>query len=87
MRPHRFSPVPLLFGLLFLAIGVAFFGKAYGWQLDESWLWPAALILGGVIFLASAGRRTASAPAAAPEPAPTDAFDPDSEEPGGTVSP
>lgn len=58
MRTHRFAPTSLLFGLLFAGFGLAFLrGDPNVWQLNWSWIWPAALVAAGLAVLASARPR------------------------------
>jgi hypothetical protein len=54
MRTHRFEPVPLVFGLLFAALGLSFLqGDIDLWRFNWSWIWPAALVLTGLLVLVS----------------------------------
>ena len=58
MRTHRSDLVSLVMGIIFVALGVRFLQPgAQIWSIDWSWLWPAALLLGGVLVLASARSR------------------------------
>lgn len=61
MRRHRFEPISLVFGLIFAGTGlVALTGDFDVWQLNWSWFWPLALLLGGgavLLTLRSGSRR------------------------------
>ena len=53
MRPHRFAPVSLVFGLLFLALGLTtLLGDVNVWRFD--WFWPVVLLVAGALVLLSA---------------------------------
>lgn len=59
MRSHPFAPASLLFGLVFAGVGGTFLvGNRDVWHLDWSWVWPVALVVAGLIVLASARPRT-----------------------------
>ena len=54
MRRHRFEGVAFVFGVLFTGGGLWFLqGDVDVWHLDWSWLWPALLVLSGVMVLLS----------------------------------
>ena len=80
MRPHRSDLVSLVMGIIFVALGLRFLQPgAQVWSIDWSWLWPGALILGGLLVLASARTRARD-----PEPA---IDEPPLEDPAGPVTP
>ena len=55
MKKHRFDPLSLIFGLLFLLGGVPLLLSDSGLEfLDGRWVFPAFLIAAGVIVLATA---------------------------------
>lgn len=55
MKKHRFDPLSLIFGLLFLLGGLPLLISTSGLDfLDSSWVFPAFLIAAGVIVLATA---------------------------------
>ena len=79
MRTHRSDLVSLVMGLVFVALGVQFAQPGtQAWTIDWSWLWPAALLLGALLVLASARSRDRD-----PEPV---AEEPPLEDPGGPVA-
>lgn len=54
MRPHRFDAVSLVFGVIFGAAGlVVLRDEPRLWAMDWSWLWPAVLLVAGLLVLAS----------------------------------
>ena len=79
MRSHRSDVVSLVMGIVFLALGVRFLQPgAQVWTIDWSWLWPAALLLGALLVLASARSRGRD-----PEPAANEPL----EDPAGPIAP
>lgn len=83
MRTHRSDLVSLVMGLVFLALGLRFLQPgAQVWRMDWSWVWPAVLLLGGVLVLASARSRAIDV-----RPAVQSVDDPMSEDPAGPVAP
>ena len=79
MRTHRSDFVSLVVGIVFLALGVRFLQPgAQVWSIDWSWLWPAALLLGALLVLASARARGRG-----PEPASDEPL----EDPAGPIAP
>ena len=82
MRTHRSDLVSLVMGLVFLALGLRFLQPgAQVWRMDWSWVWPAVLLLGGVLVLASARSKPDDAEVGGPP-----AADPPSEDPAGPVA-
>jgi hypothetical protein len=58
MKQHRFDPVSLVFGLMFLlAAAGAVLNDQIDWNMGV-WLFPAAIMVLGIGLLASALRRT-----------------------------
>lgn len=61
MKRHSLDPVSLIFGLLFLIGGVALVVSESGVEFFEArWVFPAFLVLSGVIVLLT-GRLSSSA--------------------------
>lgn len=55
MKKHRFDPLSLIFGLLFLLGGIPLLVSRSGLDfLDSNWVFPAFLVAAGVIVLATA---------------------------------
>lgn len=55
MKKHRFDPLSLIFGLLFLLGGVPLLISSSGLDfLDSNWVFPAFLVVAGVIVLGTA---------------------------------
>lgn len=60
MKRHAVDPFSLVFGALFLLIGVAFMvSRVNVWSAHLAWLWPVPLILVGglIVYLAARPRR------------------------------
>ncbi len=77
MRTHRFEVVSFVFGISLAGLGLAILqGGVDLWRIDWSWLWPIALVLSGVMVLASlrADRTADGQPQGAPAGADRDAF-------------
>jgi hypothetical protein len=73
MRPHRFEPASLVFGLLFATAGLLVLtGNADLWRLNWSWFWPLALTVSGVLVLAGARSGRERNPDATPSDDPAD---------------
>lgn len=51
MKTHPFDPVSMIFGLLFVAIGLAHLSGAVDVATLMSTFWPAALVLVGLALL------------------------------------
>lgn len=55
MKKHRFDPLSFIFGLLFLLGGLPLLISSSGLDfLDSSWVFPAFLVIAGVIVLTTA---------------------------------
>lgn len=66
MRRHRLDPFSLVFGAVFLFVGMLFLlERVDGTTLNLRWLWPLPLIMLGALIIATAvrgDRRTAADP-------------------------
>ena len=55
MKRHAFDPLSFIFGLLFLLVGLPLLVSQPGLEVFEGrWVFPAFLVLAGVVVLASA---------------------------------
>ncbi len=55
MKKHEFDPLSLIFGLLFLLGGIPLLVSRAGFEFfDGRWVFPAFLIVAGLIVLATA---------------------------------
>ena len=55
MRPHKFEPTSLIFGLVFIGVGATFIrGDVEIWQLNWSWFLPGVLLVSGLLIVGSA---------------------------------
>jgi hypothetical protein len=58
MRRHPFDPISFILGASAAAFGAFFlFGDASAADVGWDWIWPLPLILLGLLFVVSAGRR------------------------------
>jgi hypothetical protein len=58
LHRHALNPVSLAFGILFLALGIAFsLGDVDMSDLSAGWIWAGASIAIGLLFLAAAVGR------------------------------
>ncbi len=58
MRRHPFDPVSFILGVSAAAFGAFFlFGDASATDVGWDWIWPMPLIVLGLLFVVSAGRR------------------------------
>jgi NO-binding membrane sensor protein with MHYT domain len=57
MKRHSFDIISFLFGALFVGAGVSavLFNGAFS-RFDGRWVWPALLVVGGVVFALSTWR-------------------------------
>ena len=53
MKRHRFDPLSLVFGIIFLLIaGAAVWNQSFRWDIN-AWVLPAAVLFLGIALLAS----------------------------------
>jgi hypothetical protein len=53
MKRHRFDPLSLVFGIIFLLVaGAAAWNQSFRWDINV-WVLPAAVLLLGIALLAS----------------------------------
>ena len=53
MKRHRFDPLSLVFGLIFLLVaGTAVWNQSFRWDVN-AWVLPAAVLFLGIALLAS----------------------------------
>ena len=58
MRRHPFDPISFILGVSAAAFGAFFlFGDASAADVGWDWIWPLPLIVLGLLFVVSAGRR------------------------------
>ncbi|MBI2237127.1 MAG: hypothetical protein HYU54_01180 [Actinobacteria bacterium] len=71
MRRHELDPPSLVFGLLFLVVGIVFFaGSPDLARIGPRWIWPVpALALGLLVFLYGVKRLPRKEPERETEPA------------------
>ena len=66
MRRHSFDIFSFVFGLLFVALGLAYLVNDGRWRFDAGpWVWPVVLLVGGAVVLLSTlrdDRRTDDEP-------------------------
>ena len=54
MRRHRFDITSMIFGIVFVGVGLAFLqGDVDLWQVNWNWFWPIALTFAGIVVLNS----------------------------------
>ena len=74
MKRHELDPISLVFGLLFLGVGLWIAVGQFSLEsLDNSWVWPAIAIAAGLILVLPAAVRlraeqTANTDDVEPEP-------------------
>jgi hypothetical protein len=55
MNRHRFDPVSFVFGLIFVATGVAFMIDDVRFDPDVArWIWPMVIVGAGIAIIAAA---------------------------------
>ena len=58
LHRHPLNPVSLVFGILFLGLGLAFsFGDVDASDLSAGWVWAGALCAFGLLLVAAAAGR------------------------------
>lgn len=58
MKHHPFDPFSFVFGLAFAGLGLFFLiGERTAADIGWKWMWPLPLIVLGLLFVISAGRR------------------------------
>jgi hypothetical protein len=61
MNRHAFDPTSFVLGLAFAALGLFFLiGDRTPADIGWKWMWPVPLIVLGLLFVISAGRRLTS---------------------------
>lgn len=61
MKRHRFDPLSLVFGVIFLLVaGAAMWNQSFRWDIN-AWVLPAAVLLLGIALLASTLRSGSQA--------------------------
>ena len=74
MQRHDFDTVSFVFGLVFVTIAAMLVipGIPFSWigLAPARYLWPALILVAGVVILISAVRRSSRTPVAAPEETP-----------------
>jgi len=59
MRRHDFDPVSAFFGILIAGSALAVtLADRQVFDLDSKWVWPALLIVGGVMLIVSGTNRS-----------------------------
>jgi hypothetical protein len=54
MRRHSFDIFSFVFGLVFVALGLAYLVNDGRWRFDAGpWVWPVVLLFGGAVVLLS----------------------------------
>jgi hypothetical protein len=82
MRRHEFDPTSFVLGLAFAALGLFFLlGDRTAADIGWKWMWPAPLILLGLLFVISATRRAMAQREVVPESADAEVEPPDEVEP------
>ncbi len=84
MRRHPFDIFSFVFGLVFVALGLAYLVNDGRWRFDAGpWVWPVVLLVGGAIVLLSTLRdeRQALATTSDDQPEPTGVAEIDEIEP------